>query len=155
MPITRKVTIYRKERGNADILHNIARIKHGLLIEWQTHADNFYQEFLVTSLTMLEQMTCFYCPWFWEFKVKVRFPSLEILWENEISNNRRLQRFWVLNEAKNWANGDFCLVSDFIQNWGQCFPSRFLLFGRGRELSASASSCGRTAASPPQGLTLQ
>lgn len=48
MLIARKLIIYRKERGNADILHNTPQMEYGLLTEWHTHADNFIKNF-VTS----------------------------------------------------------------------------------------------------------
>lgn len=97
-------------------------------------------------------MNCFHCPRFWESKVKRRFPSLEIWWVNDTSNHLWMpspppdfyKDYLVLNEAKNWAEGNSYLVSNSIQNWGQYFSSRFLLFGREKEWAASASSCGHT-----------
>lgn len=106
-------------------------------------------------------MNWFYCPCFWESKVKIRFPSLEILWEKWNNNlctffpPRLLQRLWVLNEAKNWAKGNSYLMPNFIQNWGAPFSSRFLLVGRGKEWSASASSCGCSDQSSLKGQMLQ
>lgn len=97
-------------------------------------------------------MSCFHCPRFGESKVKRRCPSLEILWVNETPNHLWTpspppdfyKDYLVLNEAKNWAEGNSYLVSNSIQNWGQYFSSRFLLFGREKEWPASASSCGHT-----------
>lgn len=71
---------------------------------------------------MLEQMSCFYCPCFWESKVKREL----LLWQfygkkwnirksvlapRHPPNPWLLRRFWVLNEAKNWAEGSSYSVS--------------------------------------------
>lgn len=80
-------------------------------------------------------------PFFGDFMSKWNIkPSMDSL--PTIPTSTKI--FLVLNEAKNWAEGNSYLVSNSIQNWGQYFSSRFLLFGREKEWPASASSCGHT-----------